>query len=503
MDKKRGAINSITSIVLRVISVILNFFALRALVQMMGVDYQGFNTLFNSILGVLTIVEVGFAGAVGFCLYDPILAGDKEKIAAYNCYLKRIYLIIGVIVILTGAAVGIFLPYLANGATVTWDIYLAYFSYLLGSGGVYFFSYKGVLLNAYKENFKKDFASSSASIIQHILQIIFAYIFPNFLLFSSFTLVNLLIQFLLITVFSKEHKDVFKGNVSLSLVEKRELYKLVRGGLYHRITGIAANSLDTIIISSLISVTALGHYANYNTIATALVTVIGAGISATISVLGHAYRSQGKEALKRYFNITILGGFILFSVVYGGYAAASTPFVAMFYGEKYIESWPIVLAISCLGFIHLFAYLPAAFRDCSGLFKKDALVPILSLVVQIILKFSLVWNFGILGVVWSNVAVYACINIPGTTYYLYKNIFQSKFDKTCLLMLFMPLLFLAELAFILWITKYIQGSYTMLFFVNGFIAVGIAGICSISFAFFGKDFRTFTLSTAKRLLKRN
>ncbi len=504
MDKKRGAINLITSIVLRVISVILNFFALRALVHMMGVDYQGLNTLFNSILGVLTIFEVGFAGAVGFCLYGPILEGDKNKIAAYYHYLKKIYFIIAIIILLTGSLAAILLPYLANGLTITWDIYLAYFSYLLGSAGLYFFSYKGVLLNAYKENYKKDIASTSASVIQHILQIVFAYLYPSFLLFSSFSLVNLVLQFLLVTIFCQKYKNIFKLSGDLSPENKKEVFRLVRGSLYHRITGIVSNSLDTIIISSLISVTALGNYANYNTIANAIVTVLGAGIASTVSVLGHAYKSNNIDVFKRYYNILMAGGLILVSFIFCGYLAASTPFVNLFYGSKYIETWPLILAVSCAGFVHLYAYIPAAFRDSTGLFKQDAIVPIASLVVQIILKFSLVWSFAILGVVWGNIVGYAFITIPGTCYYLYRNIFHKKLDRVFLFGIVCPLIFLGEAALTLLSTSYIhyENQYIQ-FIVNGFVGVGIAFVCSTICALLIKDFRSFTKTKIKHLFRRN
>ena len=503
MDKKRGAINLITSIVLRVISVILNFFALRALVHMMGVDYQGLNTLFNSILGVLTIFEVGFAGAVGFCLYGPILEGDKNKIAAYYHYLKKIYFIIAIIILLTGSLTAILLPYLANGLTITWDIYLAYFSYLLGSAGLYFFSYKGVLLNAYKENYKKDIASTSASVIQHILQIVFAYLFPSFLLFSSFSLVNLLLQFLLLTVFSKKYKDIFKLSNDLTPENKKEVFKLVRGSLYHRIAGIVSNSLNTIIISSLISVTALGNYANYNTIASAIVSVLGMGMTATMSVLGHAYKSNDISVFKRYFNIITAGGFVAISLIFCGYLAASTPFVDIFYGSEYTEQWPLVLAISFNGFVNLYAYIPTTFRDSTGLFKKDVLVPLSSLMVQIILKFSLVWSFAILGVVWGNVVGYALVTIPGTCYYLYKDIFHKKADGVFLFIALCSFFFLGEAALTLLTTSCIhyENQYIQ-FIVNGFIGVGIATLCSTICALTIKDFRLFAKTRFLNLIRK-
>ena len=495
MDKKRALLNSLTSIGLRVVSVILNFFALRALVHMLGVDYQGFTQLFNSIFGVLTIVEVGFAGAIAFCLYDPILKDDKEKVAAYYHYLRRIYVVIGIIILASGAVAGALLPFLSKGAEVTWDIYLSYAAYLLGTGCVYFFSAKGTLLAAYKENYKKDLASS--------LEIIFAYVYPNFLLFSSFSLVNLALQYILLWAGTRNHKDIFQLSGTISPEEKKEVFKLIRGNLLHRISGIFANSLDTILISSVISVTALGHYSNYATISTALVNVLGAGISAMVSVIGHAYKSQGKEAFKRYFDIMSMGGFLLSSVVYVGFAAASTPFVSFFYGSEFTEGWPLVLSLSTASFVNLYAWVSATFRDASGLFKEDMAVPVATAIAHLILKLSLVFAFGILGVTWANVIVYCLVSIPGTTYFLYKKVFATKFDVTCVFMILMPFLFLGEASLSLYLTSLFSLAPAAQFVANGFIGVGIAAAVSGGFCLCSKPTRRWGVGFTRKIFARS
>lgn len=502
MDKKRALLNSLTSIGLRVVSVVLNFFALRALVHMLGIDYQGFTQLFNSIFGVLTIVEVGFAGAIAFCLYDPILKDDKEKVAAYYHYLRRIYVIIGIIILASGAVAGALLPFLSKGAEVTWDIYLSYAAYLLGTGCVYFFSAKGTLLAAYKENYKKDLASSLATIVQHILQIIFAYVHPNFLLFSSFSLVNLALQYVLLWAGTRNHKEIFRLSGTITPDEKKEIYKLIRGNLLHRISGIFANSLDTILISSVISVTALGHYSNYATISTALVNVLGTGISAMVSVIGHAYKSQGKEAFKRYFDIMSMGGFLLASVVFVGFAAASTPFVRLFYGEEFIEAWPLVLSLSAASFVNLYAWVGATFRDACGLFKEDMAVPVATAIAHLILKLSLVFAFGILGVTWANVIVYCLVSIPGTTYFLYKKVFQAKFDATCVLMLLMPFLFLGEASLSMYLSSLYSLTPIVQFIANGFIGIGVAALISGAFCISSAPTRKWAIGLVSRNLRR-
>ncbi len=87
MDKKRSALNISTSIVSHIALLIIAIFVRRLLVQNIGNDVNGLNSLYSSIIGMLAVAELGVGRAIVYSMYSPIVEGDQRAIAAlFNLY---------------------------------------------------------------------------------------------------------------------------------------------------------------------------------------------------------------------------------------------------------------------------------------------------------------------------------------------------------------------------------------------------------------------------------
>lgn len=53
----------------------------RFVIQYLGNDVNGLNSLFASIIAVLSIADLGIASAITYCMYEPIVKGEKEKVS--------------------------------------------------------------------------------------------------------------------------------------------------------------------------------------------------------------------------------------------------------------------------------------------------------------------------------------------------------------------------------------------------------------------------------------
>ena len=85
-----------------VVSHLLPFVVRTILIYRFGVNYLGLNSLFTSILSVLSLMELGFGTAVVFSLYKPVAKSDKDQICAYLAYYRKIYRVIGLAVLAVG-----------------------------------------------------------------------------------------------------------------------------------------------------------------------------------------------------------------------------------------------------------------------------------------------------------------------------------------------------------------------------------------------------------------
>ena len=98
--------------------IILMPFVIRTiLIYKLGAEYAGLSSLFTSILRVLNMAELGFAGAVAFSMYEPVAKDDTAKICALLAFYRKLYRIMGCIVLAIGIALIPYLNYLVKGST--------------------------------------------------------------------------------------------------------------------------------------------------------------------------------------------------------------------------------------------------------------------------------------------------------------------------------------------------------------------------------------------------
>ena len=64
----------------RLIMIIIPFITRTVIIQILGSEYLGLNSLFASILQVLNLSELGFSSAIVFSMYKPIAEKDTQKI---------------------------------------------------------------------------------------------------------------------------------------------------------------------------------------------------------------------------------------------------------------------------------------------------------------------------------------------------------------------------------------------------------------------------------------
>ena len=67
----------------RALALLLPFLLRTIVIRRFGAEYLGLNSLFSSVLTVLSLAELGFGSAIVYSLYRPIAEGDDETVCAY------------------------------------------------------------------------------------------------------------------------------------------------------------------------------------------------------------------------------------------------------------------------------------------------------------------------------------------------------------------------------------------------------------------------------------
>ena len=101
-------------IINQVMMIIGPFITRTVILYTLGTAYLGLSSLFISILQVLNMAELGFASAIVYNMYKPIALGNTELVCALMKLYKKVYRLIGILILVIGGILIPFLPYLRN-----------------------------------------------------------------------------------------------------------------------------------------------------------------------------------------------------------------------------------------------------------------------------------------------------------------------------------------------------------------------------------------------------
>ncbi len=210
MDKKRSLLNVSVSIGFKFVIIILEIFVRRFLIRYVGNEINGLNSLYISILDFLAIAELGVGGAITYCMYQPIVDGDREKTAALYHLFQKLYWIIGAVIVVVGCAIMPLLPYLAKDyAEANVNLYLTFALMLSSVAITYLFSAKTSLINAYKDNYIVNTVSSLGRIVQCGLQMLVLFLTGSFIWYLVCRIISSVLQWVVTeTIARYKHGDI-------------------------------------------------------------------------------------------------------------------------------------------------------------------------------------------------------------------------------------------------------------------------------------------------------
>ena len=96
-------------------AILLPFIIQMVTIRQLGLEYIGIKGLFTSILSVFSLAELGVGNAIVFLMYKPIADDDINTLCALLSFYRRVYRIIGGVILLLGLIILPFLKYLIKG----------------------------------------------------------------------------------------------------------------------------------------------------------------------------------------------------------------------------------------------------------------------------------------------------------------------------------------------------------------------------------------------------
>lgn len=423
--------NIISGIVNKTIMMLFPFVIRTIIIWKLGIEYVGLSSLFTSLLQILSLAELGVGTAIVYSMYKPLVENDTKLISALLNMYKKIYRIIGIVILSIGIIITPLLKFFISGSYPDdINIYILFIIYLVNTVSSYFlFAYKQSLLLANQRNDVENNILSISYFIMYILQIIAIVFTKNYYFYIIFLPICTIAINLIRNEYTKKKYPQYNCSGELPKEVKQDMKKRVFGLLLSRICQVCRNSFDSIVISMFLGLAILGKYQNYyyiiNTIAgflTIITTSIVAGIGKNIVIKTKEENYEEFELFQFGYNWIASWCTVCLLCLY-------QPFMEIWIGKDNLMPFSLVIFM-CIYFYALrIGDVVAVYKEATGIYWEDRYRPILESVVNLVLNFALVYILGVNGVVISTIISILFINIPWAAVVLHKTYFKTSPSK--------------------------------------------------------------------------
>lgn len=500
MDKQRGILNVVVSIVTKVITMILAIVVKRLLIRICGNEINGLNALLVSVIGFLSVAELGIGSAITFCMYKPVAENKRDQVAGLLSLFKKAYFIVGIIIMLAGLMITPFIHILARDyANLNVALRESFVLMLISVVITYAYSAKISLLNAYKNNYIATAITSGGMIIQQLLQIVVLYYTHSFIAYVCCRIAASLIQWIATDiVVKKPYSDVLHNSQTVDAETKATLTRSIKAMFLHKVGYLLVNTADSIVISYYVGVAALGRYSNYTMILASMTGIINLLFTSLTSVIGHFYVTESREKTIQYCNAFHFLNFVVAYIFYlGYYSIIDNLVVVLFTQAGEIVNSSVAFILSLNGFVQFMRTSVLVLRDATGTFYHDRWKPFAEGIVNLILSILFVKVIGVAGVILGTLITNVLICHVIEPYVLFRFAFNASPKRYYLRNGAFFIVFLAGLMCMNSFSVHLDNRYFELL-ANGFISILISVIIIGCVFLFQKDtLRYIKMNTRK------
>lgn len=404
-------------------------FILRALIiRVMGIEYAGLTSLFNSVLNVLNLTELGLGEALIFYLYKPMAENDEKRVNELLMLYKKLYFYIGLIILGFSLVLVPFLSFIISGSYPS-DINLTvlYFLNVLHTVVTYFcFPYAVSIFQTNQALYYDYRMRSFVWILVYGLQAVIIYSSKNFYFYTLVFFVGNIAFNLFDFLIARKHFPNYhpEGQVDKTFI--KELVRKVFAMALGKLRNVCRISVDSIVISAVLGLTILAQYNNYYSVMVIPTMLIAILNKAILQSLGNSVAVESKESNQ---GVVKLFSFIVqwISIVCSALLICLYKiFMTIWVGEEYTFSIQTEILFVVYFYITQVAGIPSIVRNSTGIWEEGKWFSVIETVFNLVLNIVLVQIFGINGILIATIAALLFFNIPVETKVVYKNYFGIK-----------------------------------------------------------------------------
>lgn len=411
---KNSSLNFASGIVGRALTILLNFVVRTIFIRCLNEAYLSVNGLYSNILTVLSLAELGFGSAMVYRMYAPMAEKDYCKLAQLLQLYRRIYRIVGCVILCAGLCVIPFMDYIIKDKPDVSYLTLYYVIFLLNTVSSYWFaSYKNSVLIADQKEYIKTNTTTATTVVVSVIQIVFLLVFKEYLIYLLLQVgSNIFINLFIAAFVNRKYPEINKmKGASLSKEEKRLIADDTKALMLSRFGHVILNGTDNILVSSIVGVLWVGRLSNYTLICDSVTSVLTQITSALTGSLGNFFATEDKKAGYSLFKRVEFLNYWLYAFSFIALITLLDPFIQIWVGANFRLGLAVSFAMALNFFVAGYMNTLWTFRSTLGIFNAGKYRPLIVAGLNIVLSIIMGKIMGVFGILFATFLSRAAVNL--------------------------------------------------------------------------------------------
>lgn len=429
---RKSLLNARVNLIFYFLSLCVSFFSRRIFLSALGDEFMGLSGTLSNLLNFLNLAELGIGTAIGYLLYKPLFADDRQKINEIIAVFGYIYRQIGFIILGAGCVLACFLPLIYPDTPFSYGvIYFAYFSMLASSLFSYFLNYKQTLLGADQKNYVVTAYYQCMIIATTLLQMAVAYYTGNYYLWLALGLTCSIAYTILLNWKIRQVYPWLEGKVSQGrklFKEYPEVMTYTKQLFIHKIAGFVQFQTTPVLVYAFVSLKTVAHYGNYTIIIDKITLFISNLLNSADASVGNLIAEGNRNKILQVFWELQEIRFLIGGCVSFAFWLLTEPFISLWLGEEYLLHHSILLLLIINSFIHNTRWSVEQFIRGYGLFY-DIWAPFAESLIYLTVAIIGGSLWGLPGILLGNTISLLTIICIWKPYFLYSKGFKLPVRK--------------------------------------------------------------------------
>lgn len=421
--------NSAASLIYKIVHMFVQFVMRTAFIYFLGNEYTGISGLFTDILQVLSVMELGLDSSMVYALYKPLVHKDEKRISALLLFYKKAFFVIGIMVLVGGAAL---LPFLDNIVhdvpNISENIKGIFLIYVMTSAFSYLLIYRVVLLRADQQSRIISNWNSLVDLAECLIEVVLVALLRNFYAYLGVRFIAAIMRNVLLSIITvRRYPNFFNNSLErLPKEEKKTLFRDLSCITIYNLSGVVINSTDSIFISVFAGTVQVAVIGNFTLIINSVSTAIGQVVNASKASIGNLAATSSKDKQEKIFNRMNFALFWIACVVCTCFISLLNLFVGSIWFEESYKIAESIIAVMVINFFIAIMVLPVeSFRTANGIFAQGWYRPAIMAILNILLDIYMGSRWGIMGIFLATSISRVLTQVWFDPYLVYKLVFKK------------------------------------------------------------------------------